>query len=262
MYWATDRVWHYEAIGKIMKTAVYDIEAQIEETHWWFVGRRRLFAKEIGKLNLPLTAKLLDIGTSTGTNLRMLQELGFQNVQGLDFSDEAIHYCDRKGLGSVRKGDICSMPFETGCFDLVLATDIIEHVDDDAQALKEIERVLSPRGYALITVPTFMSLWGVQDERSQHKRRYRKAELLSRIRLSGLKAVRDYYFNYLLFVPIWLARRIIVLSKIKLDSENEVNSPFINRILSMVFNTDIVTAPKIKPPFGVSCLVIARKRKQ
>src|SRR6185295_2449287 len=136
-----------------MLRATFEVESRVEATHWWFVARRELFAREIARAGIPLSARVLDIGTSTGTNLRMLKDLGFRDVTGLDATEEAIRFCAEKGLGTVRQGDVCRMPFADGSFDLVLATDIIEHVDDDLQALKEIARVLAPSGQALITVP-------------------------------------------------------------------------------------------------------------
>ena len=169
-----------------MDIAAYEVEAEIEGTHWWFAGRRRLFAAEIERAGLHQDATILDIGTSTGTNLRMLRTLGFSNVQGLDASDEAIRFCVHKGFDTVRKGDLCNMPFASNAFDLVLATDVIEHVDDDAQAMTEIARILKPGGAALITVPTFRCLWGLQDEIAKHKRRYRKSELLALVTRSGI----------------------------------------------------------------------------
>lgn len=242
-----------------MDIATFAIEAEVEENHWWFVGRRWLFAREVAKLNIAPDGAVLDVGTSTGTNLRMLQELGYRNVTGLDFSETAIRYCAEKGLGDVRQGDICQMPFADGSFELVLATDIIEHVDDDHTAVHEIARVLKPGQRALITVPTFPSLWGLQDIKAQHKRRYRMHGLLDVLKQNGLVPERRYYFNFLLFVPIWIARQIISAFSIKMESENELNSPLINCILQAIFSVDIAIAPIIRPPFGVSALVIAKK---
>src|SRR2546421_13117503 len=125
-----------------MDIAAYEVEAEIEGSHWGFAGRRRLFAAEIERIGLNQDATILDIGTSTGTNLRMLRSLGFSNVQGLDASDEAIPFCVQKGFDTVREGDLCNMPFVSNAFDLVLATDVVEHVDDDTQAMTEIARTL------------------------------------------------------------------------------------------------------------------------
>lgn len=203
-----------------MDYKTYEVEAKVEESHWWFVGRRALFKTIIESINLGINANILDIGTSTGTNLRMLRDVGYTNVKGLDLNDEAISWCSNKGWGDVSKGDICNIPSDGNVYNLILATDIIEHVDDDLQALKEIYRVLCSGGYAIITVPAFQSLWGLQDDVSHHKRRYRKKELLHRLKDSGLEFVQCYYFNYILFIPILFARKLIQLFNVKLSSEN------------------------------------------
>ena len=182
-----------------MDNAAFAAEAAFEAHHWWFVGRRILFSRIIRKLGLSRNAAILDVGTSTGTNLRMLRRMGFVDVTGLDQSEEAIRYCAEKGLGLVRRGDVCSLPFSDNSFDLVLATDVLEHVAADTVAMAEIRRVVRPQGYALLTVPTFPLLWGLQDNVAHHLRRYRLRELLAKLQAAGLQSRSHYYFNYLLF---------------------------------------------------------------
>src|SRR5262249_3534349 len=206
-----------------MRTSTYAVEAEVEETHWWFVGRRRLFGRELTRAGLPADARTLDVGTSTGANLRLPRDCGFGHVRGLDMSPDAIRFCAAKGFGPVQQGSVCAMPFASASFDLVLATDIIEHVDDDALALAQITRVLAPGGRALITVPAFPSLWGLQDEVSLHKRRYRLRPLVDLVRRAGLQPSHAFYFNYVLFAPIWLARQVIRYARVNLRSEGEVN---------------------------------------
>jgi hypothetical protein len=99
----------------------------------------------------------------------------------------------------------------------------------------------------------------LQDEIAKHKRRYRKSELLALVTSSGMRIERQYYFNYLLFLPIWFGRRLIQWLGTPLKSEAEVNSPVINRLLSLVFTADTMTAPVLHLPFGVSALVLAKK---
>lgn len=240
-----------------MDENTYAVEADIEATHWWFIGRRQLFATLIGRLALAPGVRVLDIGTSTGTNLRMLRDLGFTSYEGLDSSAEAVRWCGEKGLGKVTLGDIGQLPFADATFDLVLATDVIEHVDDDAGALREIRRVLKATGSALITVPAFRALWGVQDEIGQHKRRYRGTELRRLAERAGLRIHYGFYFNYLLFLPILLVRSLVRLARLPLRNENRLNAPLLNRLLSLVFRFDVWTAPRLHPPFGVSYLVVA-----
>jgi hypothetical protein len=99
----------------------------------------------------------------------------------------------------------------------------------------------------------------LKDEIAQQKGRYRKSELLALVTRSGMQIERQYYFNYLLLLPIWFGRRLIRWLGTSLKSEAEVNSPAVNQLLSFVFTADTITAPALHPPFGVSALVLARK---
>ena len=243
-----------------MEESVYEVDARIEQEHWWHLGRRKLFGRVIGELGAARTAPVLDIGTSAGTNLRLLRDVGFTDVTGLDFNEEAVRWCAEKGLGAVRLGSVTSIPFEDASFSLILATDIVEHVDDDTLALSEIRRVLRPGAAALITVPAFPSLWGLQDEVSHHRRRYRLGGLLERIRGAGLEIERSFHFNYLLFAPIWAARQVLKRWRpTSFKSEGTYNSPLINKMLGAVFDFDVATAQQVSPPFGVSILAVARR---
>jgi len=239
-----------------LESTTYAVESAIEQNHWWFVGRRQLFSSHIKALNLPLDAMILDVGTSTGTNLRLLKGMGFTSYRGLDSSPDAICWCDEKGLGTVDLGTIYAIPHLDSTFDLILATDIIEHLDDDVAALTELKRVLKPGGTILLTVPAFPCLWGLQDEVAHHKRRYRIRDLRERINRSKLSCRESYHFNFLLFLPIWLARRLIWLLDINLKSENQVNTFSLNMMLKWVFLLDVALARLLRLPFGVSILAI------
>ena len=242
-----------------MDSAAYAIEAAIEADHWWFVGRRLLFSDLIKGFGLPRDAEILDVGTSTGTNLRLLRDLGFGRITGVDQSPDAVRFCAEKGLGAVQLGDICALQLPERRFDLVLATDVIEHVNDDLAALRELRRVLRPGGYLLLTVPAFHLLWGLQDDVGHHKRRYRLHRLLKMLPVADLSPRRYFYFNYLLFLPILTARRLMRRLKIRVASENEINTGWFNQTLTRVFRFDVRTAPWLRPPIGVSALVVATR---
>lgn len=244
-----------------MNSQVYEVEAQIEATHWWFRARRELVARFLSGLALTDRAIILDVGSSTGTNLRLLKEMGFRKFQGVDTSPEAIEWCRQKGLGLVSRADAQDLPFPEQSFDVVLATDVLEHLDDDQKGMNEFFRVLRPGGWALVTVPTFAALWGRQDEVSHHRRRYRLSALMRMARASGFEIQEKFYFNYLLFVPIWVARQFLKRLPSTIESENQLNTPWLNQALYQVFSWDTRVAPLLKSPVGVSAFLLLRRPK-
>src|SRR5262245_48436956 len=115
----------------------------IEETHWWYRGRRALVRDALDRwapARRPLA--LLDVACATGMSFRFLADYG--GIRGLDISDETIRLCAARGIDRIVKGDAVQLPFADGSFDVVLALDAFEHFDDDVGAMREARRVLKP----------------------------------------------------------------------------------------------------------------------
>ncbi len=123
----------------------------MEETYWWFVARRRLVCDLIDRLAMPAKSRLLDVGCGTGANLKAFDK-NFERV-GIDMSRAALGFCQQRGLDSLVQAKIEHSGMEHDTFDIVTALDMLEHVDDDMVALRELWRVSKPGGFLLITVP-------------------------------------------------------------------------------------------------------------
>lgn len=229
----------------------------VARSHWWFAGRRRLFSRLIGILRPTASWRVLEVGAGTGANLSVLAGLGARQVVACDMSTEALEYL--RNRATLTRADATSLPFTSNSIDLLLAADVIEHLDDDTSALREFVRVLRPGGHVILTVPAFPSLWGPQDIVAQHRRRYRMQPLLALVRETQLSVTTCFHFNYVLFVPIWTARKILLALGAKIASENQINTSFLNWVMTRVFLADVDTAPFLKPPFGVSLCVVASK---
>jgi SAM-dependent methyltransferase len=241
-----------------MNLDTYRIEHEIQRKHWWFVGRRKLFSNLIAKLDLKKDATIVDIGCSSGTNLRMLKEMGYTNYVGLDFSEAAKEYSELEGLGNVFVADIEKDKMGDNLYDLILLTDILEHLRNDEAAIQKCYNALKPKGYLFITVPCFKTLWGPQDELSHHLRRYNKKELENKIINQCFFVKKTFYFNAILFIPIYVMRKILMLTN-KIVNENTINNKLLNWFFTKVFLLDCILAEKINFPFGVSCLILAQK---
>src|SRR5262245_58434614 len=110
-----------------MDREFYEEYSQIEDTHWWFRGRREIFTRILAPFANGARLRILDIGFGTGAMLTFLSRYGA--VVGMDMSADAIRFarerCDRPML----LGDITQVPLATASLDLVTAFDIVEHVD-------------------------------------------------------------------------------------------------------------------------------------
>src|SRR5215475_2726457 len=247
------------ALPREMMQHTYPILYAVEESHWWYIGRRRIirsFVKQICDRVTDRHARILDVGCGTGANLMLLSEFG--DAQGVDVSPDALAFCRGRGLENVRLGAAEALPYGDHEFDLVTAFDVVEHMDDDVAGLREMRRVLRPGGQLLLFVPTFMLLWGVQDEVSNHRRRYRLKELRGAVIAAGFEVERTTYANITFLPPILLVRWFMRLTGLKTDTENRINIPAFNSLFAKILGAESSFLRFMNFPIGVSGLCVAR----
>lgn len=242
-----------------MEAVTYEIEARVGEEHWWFQARRGILQDVIQRLGLPATPRIYDLGCGTGHNLIMLQDLG--EATGIDMSAEALAHCRALGCRSTVQGDLTKLPLPDASADLVVASDILEHLDDDLAGAREIARVVRPDGKVLVTVPAFRWLWGPQDDVSHHKRRYTRRELVALLERAGLELERATYFNFFLFPAIWGGRQLLRLKRGETVSENTLTPGWSNGVLRAIFGAEAYWLRLGGFPVGVSILAVARPRR-
>jgi SAM-dependent methyltransferase len=243
-----------------MKEHTYPIMFRVEQSHWWYTGRRKILTRFIEDICRRVTdrrPRILDVGCGTGANLLMLSQFG--DAEGVDLSEDALAFCRERGLEKVKLGAAEKLPYDDGTFDLVTALDVVEHLDDDLAGLREMQRVLRPGGRVLLFVPTFMFLWGLQDDVSNHRRRYRLPELRRVLEQAGFEIERTTYANITFFLPILLARKLMRVTGIKAESENNINVSALNGVLGSLLGAESVVLRFMNIPFGVSGLCVARK---
>ena len=253
-----------EPLPREMQQHTYAILRRVEESHWWFVGRRRIIRSFLEPLVRQLQAtrpgaplKILDVGCGTGANLEMLSEFG--EAEGVDISAEALSFCRDRGLAQVKQGAAESLPYADGSFDLVTGLDVVEHLDDDLAGLKEMRRVLRRDGKTLLFVPAFMFLWGVQDDISHHRRRYTLSELKNVVRKAGFEIERATYVNISFFAPILLGRLFMRATRLRPASENNLTIGALNGPLGRILGAESSILRRVNFPFGVSVICVARR---
>ena len=242
-----------------MKKITYDIEWNVERFHWWFTGRRRLLKILLSSSRIHKNSLVIDVGCGVGSNLSLLNSMGF-NVIGIDSEIYSLSFAKKNVSVSLINGDLSRLPIKSNSIDIIIATDILEHLNEDTTGIKEMYRTLAHRGIAVLTVPAFEFLWGTQDVVGMHKRRYSKNEFLKKLRQAGFDILKSSYFNFILFIPIFIARRLIHFLGLKIESENEINSPLINFFLKAIFSIESHMLKFFSFPFGVSIFCVAQKK--
>jgi SAM-dependent methyltransferase len=157
-------------------------------------------------MRLPARARILDAGCGSGRNMVELARHG--TVTGVELSQTSVCLARERGVGEVIEGSVLDMPFSADSFDLAASLDVIEHLEDDLGALRELRRTVTPGGSLLVTVPAYPWLWSGHDEINHHFRRYTRRSLQSVAEQAGWEQVRTTYFNSLL-LPAAIILRVL-----------------------------------------------------
>ncbi|MEP7108433.1 MAG: class I SAM-dependent methyltransferase [Ferruginibacter sp.] len=238
---------------------------QLENNHWWFIIRQKIILQTLRKFTPPLHPgglKILNVGAAAGASSKWLASLG--DVVSLENDPLFLDCLINRNLKAIN-ASITDIPLDDDSVDLVCAFDVIEHVENDQQAVEELVRVCKPGGNICITVPAFQTLWGNHDVVNGHKRRYTRKHLQNLI--DGQRATIQYssYFNTILFIPVLLFRKIQPLFK---NNRQQHNSDFnyfktniiLNNVLKVVFGIELYLLRSVKFPFGVSLMMLIQKK--
>jgi SAM-dependent methyltransferase len=232
----------------------------IEERYWWFLARRDMISRIVSAYDKR--SKILDIGCSSGALIEVLKMKGYGDICGIDISEKAIGLCRKRGAESAFVMDGTDLGFEDGEFDIVITSDVLEHIEEDSLALAEWNRVLKPGGKLIVFAPALRFLWSEHDEVNHHRRRYSAPELVRLLKAANFRVCRSSYWNLSLFFPASLVRifqRIFFgRRRVKKDQFYNVN-PVFNMLLTKLLVFENRICAKTGFPFGVSVYAIAAK---
>ncbi len=245
-----------------MNPEAYLEMAETEAQHWWFVGRRCVLSTLISKFDLPVDAKILEIGSGTGGNLQMLATFGRVSALEMDATARSISAAKTQGYFDIRAGrcpDDIAFPGEK--FNLICLFDVLEHIEEDVGTLMAIKKLLAYDGCILITVPAHSWLWGAHDEFLHHKRRYSERDLRLKIAAAGLAIDRISFFNTFLSPLVVIVRFMGRLFGNSSSVGNKKPCRAINWALCQLFSAECFWLAKRNFSFGISLLAILRLEK-
>ncbi len=229
-----------------------------EKNNFWFESRNARII-HLAKTYLKEPFHFLEIGCGTGYVIEGLhQTFKKSTFVGSEYYSEGLEFAQkRNSFLKFIQMDARNIPFNSE-FDCIGAFDVIEHIEEDLDVLRQIHKALKSNGYVIITVPQHKFLWSHVDEIAYHKRRYTKYELMEKMKLTGFKVLNINSFTSLLFPLMYVSR---LLQKKNANPESEfLISSFTNNILKIILRLEFwLVKIGIKFPFGGSLILIGTK---
>jgi SAM-dependent methyltransferase len=236
---------------------------ELYQNHWWWRSREYLLVNVINELAGSDSLNILDFGCGDGLFFETLQKFGI--VYGVESTSELV---DKNGpdYNKIFVGEIFQAPFDSCSFDLILACDVLEHIEDDFSTLEKLFSLLKANGVLLLTVPSFNMLWTSHDDNNFHKRRYVKKDLESLAMKAGfsVKSSRYFFFSLCFLKLLQRASEFMVgllntrSSRPSLRADT-IPPGIINRFLTQWFRLENHITHALNLPIGSSLILILQK---
>lgn len=244
-----------------MNAEEYTNMDQMEIGHWYYAGKRDFARGWLLRVRPPAASDLLlDCGAGTG---RFAQEMEAHcRVMVLDDHEEAL----RRLRTRFRPEQILSLagdqvPLADASLEYVTALDVLEHTPDDLAVVTGFHRLLKRGGVALVTVPASMALWSDWDVALHHFRRYSRSQLTALFPEAQWELIYVNHTNVVVYPAVWLVRKWrnwFPRQGGQARPEDRHPAPWLNAVLRWLFVR--LAFWRMPFPFGVSLLLVARKR--
>lgn len=234
----------------------------IEDNSFWFRHRNNAIITAVKKF--PPAGFILDVGGANGYVTLGLRKNGFDAVL-LEPSITGLRNARKRGLYPIICSTVADAAFKNNTIPAVGLFDVLEHIENETDFLKELKRILFPDGRLYLTVPACQALWATEDKYAGHFRRYSMSRIKKLLKNSEFRVdYATYLFSYLP-IPLFFARTLpskLGLAKPSTGEnarrENVVKSKITNVILSLYNKLELlIVKQKIPIPVGSSLLIVA-----
>jgi SAM-dependent methyltransferase len=231
-------------------------------SHFWFCWRILAFRKLLERQAIPVAEPLraFDVGCGLGVVRQQIEGLTSWIVDGADLNEYAlVNQLPSKGRTFLY--DVRNERAELlGNYDIIMAFDVLEHLDDAAGFLKALYRHLKPGGWLVVNVPALMFLFSRYDSFQGHKRRYTRTNLRAKVEAAGFRSLEARYWG-LSLVPIALVRKVVLSVEGNRDRAMKTGfeppAAWINGMLKLLMQVEM--ALLASPPAGTSVMALFRK---
>lgn len=228
------------------------------KNHWWWLARKKILQEVISKkIKKKDNLNILDFGSGTGINVDLLQKFGEVYIyEPNEYANKFLNLNFKNVISSEATLNNISKKF-----DLIVLTDVLEHIESPISSLKNIRSLLKDGGKVIITVPAHNYLFSKKDDDLQHFRRYSKKTLKNNLLNANLKFEFFSYYNFFLSPLIILITLIYkILNNNHIDLAEKPPNSIINFLFLKIFSLEKFFISKyIKLPYGVSLFAVATK---
>lgn len=233
--------------------------ARLYREHWWWRAREEYLVRLLDRVIGPNDAgETFDFGCGDGLFFPILQRYSRERPRGLEpdasLLDPAGPWFDR-----ITTGALIDDPLERERYGLIVALDVLEHLEHPQPAMAILRARLRPGGWFIATVPAFDELWTAHDEVNHHYRRYRLRDVEALVGESGLEIVDSRYFFVWVALVKWLVARKERLIRPVVKAPGLPPAPLNAAALALTRLEQRIVGDA-HPPFGSSAIVIARAR--
>lgn len=244
-----------------MQSAEIERLAHFEDWYWWHRARQTIVTRLIDRYVQGPRGRVLDVGCGAGATSVVAARGG--RLLGVDLGAEATAAAHARGI-EVAQMDATALATRDAAFDLVVALDVLEHLDDDATAAREILRTLRPGGCLVVTVPAYQWLWSSHDVALGHRRRYTKPRLRRVLASAGFEVELCSYVMTAVLPPAAGVRLLERLPGRRPPAERSESGyiplpGWLNSTLSWLVGLDGHLAGRVPLPGGLTVTAVARR---
>lgn len=237
------------------------------EDHYMDVASRERAYRALARNLAASSPTLMDVGCSSGFMLKTLKDrFAEATVIGADYVSGPLHKLARLMPEiPLLQFDLVECPLPGESLHGITALNVLEHIEDDLGALKQIRRVLKPNGIAVLEVPAGPQLYDVYDKQLMHFRRYDMKSFAGKIRAAGLDLVDHSHIGAFLYPAFAMVKK---RNQRFLNAEDAVQRKIVagningaksNPLMHGVMRLEAALGNFVYYPFGIRCVATCKK---